>query len=223
MHSTAQTQKSWHSCPRRMNAGNKNTPSMHHPQRRNVTTSMVGIKKKWSHTQKSHTKWWTPEIQLGKAEETIPITHAYKTCSHLHDIVSNWQQFGLHHATLQHNHLYKFELSQNPATTNAEQGYSEWWQTVKFSSVYHHTKFERHQFIILWTHANGTATRHKIIQVRFSPLNIDFVNSVSASTKEQFVQVTKFHPNWQRNLSEREHKRCSFLKPLWPWLMVKTN
>ena len=34
----------WHSCPRRVNAGNKNTPSMHHPWRRNVTTSMVGLK-----------------------------------------------------------------------------------------------------------------------------------------------------------------------------------
>ena len=27
-----------------MNAGNKSTPSMHHPRRRNVTTSMVGLK-----------------------------------------------------------------------------------------------------------------------------------------------------------------------------------
>ena len=28
--------------PRRVNAGNKNTPSTHHPRRRNVTTLMVG-------------------------------------------------------------------------------------------------------------------------------------------------------------------------------------
>ena len=28
-----------------MNAGNKNTPNMYHPRRRNVTTSMVGLKK----------------------------------------------------------------------------------------------------------------------------------------------------------------------------------
>ena len=37
-----------HTCipsrPRRVNAGNKNTPSMHHPRRQNVTTSMVGLK-----------------------------------------------------------------------------------------------------------------------------------------------------------------------------------
>ena len=32
--------RSWHSCPRRVNAGNKSTPSMHHPWRRNVTNSM---------------------------------------------------------------------------------------------------------------------------------------------------------------------------------------
>ena len=33
--------RSWRSCPRRVNAGNKNTPSTHHPRRRNVTTLMV--------------------------------------------------------------------------------------------------------------------------------------------------------------------------------------
>ena len=36
---------SWRSCPRQVNAGNKNTPSTHHPRRRNVTTLMVGLKK----------------------------------------------------------------------------------------------------------------------------------------------------------------------------------
>ena len=36
--------KSWRSCRRRVNAGNKNTFSMHHPRRRNVTTSVVGSK-----------------------------------------------------------------------------------------------------------------------------------------------------------------------------------
>ena len=35
---------SWHSCPRQVNAGNKNTPSMHHPRRQTVTTSMFGLK-----------------------------------------------------------------------------------------------------------------------------------------------------------------------------------
>ena len=32
------------SCTRWVNAGNKNTPSMHHPQRQNVTTSIAGLK-----------------------------------------------------------------------------------------------------------------------------------------------------------------------------------
>ena len=53
-------------CLRRVNAGNKNTPCMHHPRRRNVTTSLAGLKRrkqkqkqktKRSHTQKSHPKW----------------------------------------------------------------------------------------------------------------------------------------------------------------------
>ena len=42
--------RSWHLCPRRVNAGNKNTPSMHHPRKQNVTTFIVGLKKR-SHTQ----------------------------------------------------------------------------------------------------------------------------------------------------------------------------
>ena len=37
--------RSWHSCSRRVNANNRNTPSMHHPRRRNVTTSMAALKK----------------------------------------------------------------------------------------------------------------------------------------------------------------------------------
>ena len=37
-------QRSWHSCPRQVNAGNKNTPSMHLPRKWNVTTSMVGLR-----------------------------------------------------------------------------------------------------------------------------------------------------------------------------------
>ena len=38
--------RSSHSCHRQVNVGYKNIPSMHHPQRRNVTASMVGLKKK---------------------------------------------------------------------------------------------------------------------------------------------------------------------------------
>ena len=56
MHSIAWTQKILTFIPRRVNAGNKNTPSMHHPRRRNVTTLMVGLKN--SHTRKNLTKKW---------------------------------------------------------------------------------------------------------------------------------------------------------------------
>ena len=44
MHSIAQTKKSGHLCPKQVNASDKNISSMHHPQRRNLTTSMVGLK-----------------------------------------------------------------------------------------------------------------------------------------------------------------------------------
>ena len=36
--------RSCHSCPRWVNAGDKSTPSIYHPRRHNVTTSMVGLK-----------------------------------------------------------------------------------------------------------------------------------------------------------------------------------
>ena len=57
--------RSWRSCPRRVNAGNKNTPSTHHPRRQNVTTLMVGLKKR-SHTQKSHPKVVKPRDIAGE-------------------------------------------------------------------------------------------------------------------------------------------------------------
>ena len=60
--------RSWRSCPRRVNAGNKNTPSTHHPRRRNATTLMVGLKN--GHIRKNLTqKWWTPEIWLGNEKK----------------------------------------------------------------------------------------------------------------------------------------------------------
>ena len=51
-----------------MNAGNKNTPGTHHPRRRNVTTLMVGLKKR-SHTQKSHPKVVNPRDIAGERKK----------------------------------------------------------------------------------------------------------------------------------------------------------
>ena len=61
--------RSWRSCPRRVNAGNKNTLSTHHPRRRNVTTLMVGLKKR-SHMQKSHPKVVNPRDIAGERKKT---------------------------------------------------------------------------------------------------------------------------------------------------------
>ena len=51
--------RSWHSCPRWVNASNKNTPSMHHPQRWNVTYLNEWIKKR-SHMENL--------IQIGESQ-----------------------------------------------------------------------------------------------------------------------------------------------------------
>ena len=48
--------RSGRSCPRRVNASNKNTPSTYHPRRWNVTTLMVGLKN--GHIRKNLTQKW---------------------------------------------------------------------------------------------------------------------------------------------------------------------
>ena len=75
--SSHRLKRSRRSCPRRVNAGNKNTPSTHHPRRRNVTTLMVGLKtknKKRSHTQKSH-----PPPQKKKKKNGEPQRYSWGT------------------------------------------------------------------------------------------------------------------------------------------------
>ena len=56
MHFIARTQKILTFMSQTVNAGNKNTPSTHHPRRRNVTTLMVGLKN--SHIHKNLTQKW---------------------------------------------------------------------------------------------------------------------------------------------------------------------
>ena len=51
--------RSWHSCPWRVNVGNKNTPNMHYPRRWNVTTSMVRLKN--GHVRKNLTQNGEPQ------------------------------------------------------------------------------------------------------------------------------------------------------------------
>ena len=71
----------WHSCPRWMNARNKNNPSMHHPWRWNVTASMVGLKK--SHIRKNLTQNGEPQrFSWGRRRRRIcgPPVLPYRTC-----------------------------------------------------------------------------------------------------------------------------------------------
>ena len=70
--------RSWRSCPRRVNAGNKNTPRTHHPRRRNVTTLMVGLKN--GHIRrKSHPKMVNPRDIAGESRRSSmsPITEHF--------------------------------------------------------------------------------------------------------------------------------------------------
>ena len=64
-------ERSW--CPylRWVNVSNKNTPSMHHPQRRNVTTSVVGLKN--DHMHKNLTQNCEPQrSSWGAQKKALP-------------------------------------------------------------------------------------------------------------------------------------------------------
>ena len=78
--------RSWRSCPRRVNAGNKNTPSTHHPRRRNVTTLMVGLKN--GHIRKNLTqKVVNPRDIAGerkKKKKKKKNHHHHSHCFHHH-------------------------------------------------------------------------------------------------------------------------------------------
>ena len=73
------SRRSW---PRRVNGGNKNTPSLHHPRRQNVTTSMVGLKN--SHIHKNLTQigepqrssWGTQKQKMGICQQEKHTHHA---------------------------------------------------------------------------------------------------------------------------------------------------
>ena len=61
--------RSLHSCPRRVSAGNKNTPCRHNPRRRNVATSMLGLKN--GHIHKNLTQNGEPQRQLEIQKKNI--------------------------------------------------------------------------------------------------------------------------------------------------------
>ena len=61
--------RSWHSCPRRVIAGNRNT--QHPPSSNKECDCLNGWIKKWSHRQNSHQNEWTPEIQLGTQNKKL--------------------------------------------------------------------------------------------------------------------------------------------------------
>ena len=61
-------------CPRWVNAGNKNTPSMHHPQRRNVTTSIVGFKTRSHNYAKVSPKNGEPQRYSRECRTCVSLT-----------------------------------------------------------------------------------------------------------------------------------------------------
>ena len=58
-------------------------------------------------------------------------------------------------------------------TLNEGQGLTNWYQTTQFSSVYHHTKFERNQSVNIRMQGNAKDFFHEVTLVRFSPLNTE--------------------------------------------------
>ena len=95
MHFIALTQKIL-ACPRRVNAGNKNTLSTHHPRRRNVTTLMVGLKN--GHISKNLTQsgepqrysWGTQKKKKKKKTKKF-LQSIYCTINYLQHVCSSGQ------------------------------------------------------------------------------------------------------------------------------------
>ena len=80
-----------------MNVGNKNTPSTHHPRKRNVTTLMVGLKKR-SHTQKSHPKVVNPRDIGGERKKKKKKKKKERNCRS--SVVSTQRTFECNPVTL---------------------------------------------------------------------------------------------------------------------------
>ena len=74
------------------NINNNKHPSMRHPRRLDVTSSMVGLKKERSHTQKSHPKMVNPRGIAGHAEEED--TSDLKTGIQAATLRDTWQYGG---------------------------------------------------------------------------------------------------------------------------------
>ena len=72
--------RSWHSYNRWVNAGNKNTPSMHHPWRWNVTTSVVGLKN--VHIRKNLTQSGEPQRYNSECRKRKTRRRSLKTMAH---------------------------------------------------------------------------------------------------------------------------------------------
>ena len=85
----------------------KNTPSTHHPRRRNVTTLMVGLKKKRSHTQTSHPKVVKPRDIAGERKKKTKTKQKTKTK----------KPYPLHHASHYRRFRHPFIRSSHPQRT----------------------------------------------------------------------------------------------------------
>ena len=71
------------SCPRRMDAGNKNTFSMHHPRIRNVTTYVVRFKTK-SHTHSNLTKSGETQRYSWERRKRMLVVVSYVPVANIH-------------------------------------------------------------------------------------------------------------------------------------------
>ena len=132
-----------------MNAGNKNTPSMHHPRRWNVTTSMVGLRN--GHICKILTKNGEPRgiaeehrrrrMLIVKNEFSISVNKP-RRCGKIPNSTQINYEISLKMTA-------KDLISHTPVALNEGQDHLNWYQSIQFSSLYYQLKFERNLSVFL--------------------------------------------------------------------------
>ena len=110
-------------------------------------------------------------------------------------------------------------------TLSEGQGHSDWYKTVEYSAVYHHTMFQRNICISIWTQTKVKGILYKITLVELYPLKWIVWNQFSMNINhlKGDGSMLYFIQNWLWHLQANEHTGFCFLTQSWPWMKVKVN
>ena len=103
--------------------------------------------------------------------QTINIRHAGLLHSHLPYIINHDRHLSCF-MQLVNRMTAQVLASCDPLSLSECQGHSRWIQTIEFSCIVHHTKFEINRFTSVPTQESVCDIFHQISSAEFSPMNI---------------------------------------------------